>query len=354
MTEQEKLDFKKTERERVKKAMQQNRKKQKLNMTPEALIDHQKKEATRIRALRNKKKIITEQSTKEKAKAMLHIFSAKQKNPYKTRKSFSKAMNRLRCDLPGSPRKQTAVVQGLASEFGYHFKSKNTVPSEIKEKIEKFFYRTDIVYTMPGKGDEMTVWTDEGRKRLRKYYLTMYLKEAHALYLESCESDNDRCSFSSFCSFRPQNVLLLGDSPKHQCKCEIHENLLLKLEAMGILYEKSWWKTVLCDITPNRNCWKNVCSECIDGKNLVPNKSLVLTTSYKQWENIEVPCSSKTDENKNETYKKLTIVMKDVRVGEVLDDFMESFSQVKDHQNTKLIQAAEFQNDISDPTKRVL
>ena len=46
--------------------------------------------------------------------------------------------------------------------------------------------------------------------------------------------------------------------------------------------------------------------------------------------------------------------MKDVRVGEVLDDFMESFSQVKDHQNTKLIQAAEFQNDISDPTKRVL
>ena len=84
MTEQEKLDFKKTERERVKKAMQQNRKKQKLNMTPEALIDHQKKEATRIRALRNKKKIITEQSTKEKAKAMLHIFSAKQKNPYKT------------------------------------------------------------------------------------------------------------------------------------------------------------------------------------------------------------------------------------------------------------------------------
>ena len=129
---------------------------------------------------------------------------------------------------------------------------------------------------MPGKSDKVTVWTDEGRKRLRKYYLTMYLKEAHALYLESCESDNDWCSFPSFCSFRPQNVLLLGDSPKHQCKCEIHENFLLKLEAISILYEKSWWETVLCDITPNSNCYENVCSECIDGKNLVPNKSLVL------------------------------------------------------------------------------
>ena len=74
---------------------------------------------------------------------------------------------------------------------------------------------------MPGKGDETTVWTDEGRKRLIKYYLTMYLKEACGLYLESCESDNDRCSFSLFCSFCPQNVLLLSDSPKHQCKCEI-------------------------------------------------------------------------------------------------------------------------------------
>ena len=102
--------------------MQQTRKKQKLDMTPEELIDHQKKEATRIRALRNKKKAITEQSTKEKAKAMLHIISAKQKNPYKTQQSFSKAMNRLRCDLPASPRKRAAVVQGLASEYGYHFK----------------------------------------------------------------------------------------------------------------------------------------------------------------------------------------------------------------------------------------
>ena len=49
---------------------------------------------------------------------------------------------------------------------------------------------------MPGKKDEMTGWLEEGRKRVHKYYLTMYLNEAYALYLRSC--DDEKCSFSSF------------------------------------------------------------------------------------------------------------------------------------------------------------
>ena len=126
----------------------------------------------------------------------------------------------------------------------------------------------DTVYIMPGKGDEMTIWTEGGRKRVWKYFLTMYLKEAYALYLESCEKDDDKCSSSTFCNFHPKNVLLLDESPKQQCKCQIHENLFIKLEAMGIYYEKDWWNTMLCDSTPNSDCWKNMCKECIDGKKL--------------------------------------------------------------------------------------
>ena len=115
---------------------------------------------------------------------------------------------------------------------------------------------------MPGKGDEMTIWTEEGRKRVWKYFVTMYLKEAYALYLESCEKDDDKRSFSTFCNFSLKNVLLLDESPKQQCKCQIHENLFLKL------HEKDWWNTMLCNSTPNSNCWKNMCKECIDGKKL--------------------------------------------------------------------------------------
>ena len=75
---------------------------------------------------------------------------------------------------------------------------------------------------MPGEKDEMTNWTEEGRKRAHKYFLTIYLKEAYTLYLESCEKDDDQCSFSTFCKFHPKNVLLLNESPKQQYKYQTH------------------------------------------------------------------------------------------------------------------------------------
>ena len=177
----------------------------------------------------------------------------------------------------------------------------------------------------------------------------MYLKEAYALYLESCEKDDDKCSFSTFCNFCPKNVLLLDESPKQQCKCQIHENLFLKLEAMGIYYEKDWSNTMLCNSTPNSDCWKNMCKECIDGKKIVPSKSLTSVFSYKQWEKVEVASHSKD----TETYKKICTITKDFQVDEVVERFQEAFGRVKEHQNTKLIQAAEFET-YKLPQKRVL
>ena len=77
-------------------------------------------------------------------------------------------------------------------------------------------------------------------------------------------------------------------------------------------------------------------------------------TTYKQWNAIEVPNQSKSNTNDDETYKKIAIVVKEVRVGEVLDKLQESLSKVKEHQNVKRIQAAEFQKDLLDETIRVL
>ena len=68
-----------------------------------------------------------------------------------------------------------------------------SITNEIKGKAEKSYYRTDI-YTMQRKGDDIAIWTEEGTKRVRKYFLTTYLKEAYAPYLESCEEDDDKCS----------------------------------------------------------------------------------------------------------------------------------------------------------------
>ena len=148
----------------------------------------------------------------------------------------------------------------------------------------------------------------------------------------------------------------MGNSSSHKCKCQIHEKSFLKLEAMGLTYDSSWWESVKCNTLPNSDCWKNECEICMDGKNFVPSKSLSAITSYKQWENIEVQSTEgKMDESDEaKTYTKTVITTKNVQVGEVLDEFQETFANVKQHQNAKRIQAVDFQNDIKETTKRVL
>ena len=79
--------------------------------------------------------------------------------------------------------------------------------------------------------------------------------------------------------------------------------------------------------------------ECIDGQKIVPSKSLASVVSYKQWEKLEVPSQSKD----TETYEKICIITKDCQVGEMVERFQEAYGRVKEHQNTKIIHAAEFQ-----------
>ena len=108
-----------------------------------------------------------------------------------TKQSFSKAVKRVITKLTSSTCKQDVAVESLASEFRYQGKLIRRPPDKANnEKVylnKQFYFRSDIVYTIPGNGDEMTVWDDNGKHKLQKYYLTMYLKEAYAIFLESCE-----------------------------------------------------------------------------------------------------------------------------------------------------------------------
>ena len=55
--------------------------------------------------------------------------------------------------------------------------------TERKQKLVKeFFFEKDIVYTAPGMKDFITVHENSKKQRLRKYYLTMYLREAHHIF----------------------------------------------------------------------------------------------------------------------------------------------------------------------------
>ena len=78
---------------------------------------------------------------------------------------------------------------------------------------------------------------------------------------------------------------------------------------------------MLCDVSPNSKCWNNECNKCTDDKKLVPSESLTVITSYRQWENTDVPCHSKESEVIAEVYKKIAVVTKDVHVGEIMESF---------------------------------
>ena len=88
ISEEEEKDFKEKERERVTKAIQNKRKKEQEQMTPNELRDFKNSEAARIKALRSKKKELIrkqkEKKHKETAITMLKMTASSRKNPYKT------------------------------------------------------------------------------------------------------------------------------------------------------------------------------------------------------------------------------------------------------------------------------
>lgn len=117
------------------------------------------------------------------------------------------------------------------------------------KSVVEIYYNSDIVYTMPGLKDEMVVWEKGERKKMRKHYLTIFFREAYAMYKNTVTEDK-LVGLSKFCSLRSKNVLLLKNTPMDQCKCKHHENFQLMLKALKVNYDGGWWEDVLC----NSNC----------------------------------------------------------------------------------------------------
>ena len=106
----------------------------------------------------------------------------------------------------------------------------------------------------------------------------------------------------------------------------------------------------------------NNCQDCVGGKEFIPSKSLAAITTYKQWGSIVVPNQSKKKQNENNdlgevdgsTYTKISIITKEVPVGEVPDEFKEHFAKAAAHCHVKRFQEREFQNDLKDDNNRIL
>lgn len=219
----------------------------------------------------------------------------------------------------------------------------DTSSNQDKELVVAFLFRTDIVYTAPGMQDEITIWENGIRKRVRKYYLTMHLKEAYALF--KAENQDLKIGYSKFCSFRPQNVLLMKDTPCDQCKCKIHENFILLLKGLRITYNNDFWEKVLCNSDLNSDCWKMNCIKCSSGqllKEFLEEKEMndSISVEWHEWVMSE----------NSRLYKKTH----EGCIGELTELVQSNFKSFQQHVHIKRIQAAAFQSDIQQKDTIVL
>ena len=127
--------------------------------------------------------------------------------------------------MPNSPSKKLATVTSLVKEMGLELNTENKahetgknkgLSKEIKDRVINFYYHSDLLYTAKSLKEEMTVWTETGKTKMRKYYLTMHLREVFAMF--KGEDLDCEIEFSLFASLRSKNVLLSNNQLLDQCK----------------------------------------------------------------------------------------------------------------------------------------
>ena len=328
--------FKKAESERVEKARQ----KRVAAMTDKEKLRYRQAASLRKRTSRAIYSTCKPKPVKDINQTSPKTISKSPKKAYRCPQSLGKAIRKSLYSLPSSPRKKKAVVEGIAKKIGIplspscdrniNYEKVNLSRATMKTVME-FYFNSDIVYTSPGMKDEVTVWEQGVKKRLRKYYLTMYIKEAYSVF----KSKYPKCviGYSTFAKLRPKNVFLLKDTPTDQCKCRTHENFILKVEAIGLKYDNELWEICLCDPQDLQSlCWKGECNNC---QGIFENDLNQLDKSVEidwyEW--------TKTENGRiqKEKFSGCT--------GELVDKLLESFPGYREHVRVKRIQANAFEMD---------
>ena len=116
------------------------------------------------------------------------------------------------------------------------------------------------------------------------------------------------------------------------CKCEIHENFLLKIKSLGINYNEQFWPSILCDdsLDLTSPCWRDICVNCQLKNKFTIEKSDADTVFWKEW--IKTETGHLRRDQKQEC------------VDELKDLFSE-FSFFKEHVRIKQIQFTAFTED---------
>ena len=92
------------------------------------------------------------------------------KKGFETPPACGKTIKKLKRHLLKLPYKWVEAVIGLVNEVGLKLKeidlnrNRKELSDEVKSQVVDFFYWTDVIYTATGLKDEITAWTEKGRK----------------------------------------------------------------------------------------------------------------------------------------------------------------------------------------------
>ena len=109
-------------------------------MSSEDLKAYKLSESARINNIQKEKREKVKTERTKEAEALVSMANRNVVQVYKSRQSFSKALNSARDALPSSPRKRAAVISGLASEVGMRMETNFTrsLTSSAREEVRNY------------------------------------------------------------------------------------------------------------------------------------------------------------------------------------------------------------------------
>lgn len=305
---------------------------------------YQKSNVERAKQAR-RKKVTTETSEQKKLRLKAESRAKKENrdalkysnDAFASPNALGKATNRVLNALPQDLQKRLAVFQNVAKKLHYSKDDifpKPKIPDIHKMAID-FYYSPRVSYTMPGTHDTMVIRDSNGKTTVRKYYLTVFVREAYAMFFES---HGPILKHTTFHRLRPQNVLLMQQTPRDVCKCSYHENFQYQLKALGLNYDGSVWDTLLCDADLRSYCWSNKCTNCKNFSQLTTEKDLTSMTKLQRWQ--------------KDKSKHVKLVTTEIPVEEVLTQVKISAATIYRHIHVKRIQCNAFDIDKQLPNTR--
>lgn len=193
-------------------------------------------------------------------------------------------------EILGCSQRMAVSAKKLAAEKGIlttpNPKVGKSLPRDVNEAVEDFYYRDDISRPMPGKKDCLTVYKNGEKIKAQKRLVLGNLKETYRQFKDTYP--DKKIGFSKFALLRPKECILAGSGGTHSvCVCTIHNNVKLMMNGSNLAEVTADLDVPLkhysnaidmitcnpalpfchfgnCDVCPDKDSFKQVLIDCFE------------------------------------------------------------------------------------------